>query len=68
MPSTVLGDRLARIRRRIAADLLRPQRGAVANARAAVRRDRRSAAWRAAAERPGDLETAMALLSVDVVA
>jgi hypothetical protein len=66
MPSTVLSHPLERIRRRIAADLIRPQRGAMANALAAVHRDRRSAARRAAAERPGDLETAMTLLAVDV--
>ena len=55
------------LRNRMAGWVL-PHRTALANARAAVARDRRAAAQRAAAEQPGDLASVIRLLAGDGVA
>jgi hypothetical protein len=47
-------------------DLVRPQRGALANALAAVDRDRQAAAQRALGERFGDFDSVVTLLAGDL--
>jgi hypothetical protein len=64
----IVDDRLRRVRRWVVPDLVQPHRGAVANARAAVHRDRVAAAQQAAAQEPGDLEAALRMLAVVGVA
>jgi hypothetical protein len=64
----IVDDRLRGLHRWVVPDLVRPHRGAVANALAAVHRDRVAAAQRAAAQEPGDLESALRMLAVGGVA
>jgi hypothetical protein len=60
-------ERFQTVHRRLLPDLVAPQRVAVANALAAVDRDRRAAAQRALGERLGDFDSVVALLGGDVV-
>ena len=60
-------ERFQAVHRRFLPDLVAPHRVAVANAFAAVDRDRRAAAQRALGERLGDFDSVVALLGGDAV-